>query len=179
MTGKGYIYLLLAASILNMAAGCTKQDRENTIISQEERIDDYISSLADVEVVHNNGSNRVVVSPGSSTVAETGDSIYMRFAAYIFSNGPGTLFASNDTSIVDNNDFSETESLYGEIRLGTTDLVPGLEYGLEGVAEGEHCYIIFSAKYGFNNTVVGIVPKLSPLFFDIYVDRIVKNGGQN
>ena len=179
MTGKGYIYLLLAASILNMAAGCTKQDRENTIISQEERIDDYISSLADVEVVHNNGSNRVVVSPGSSTVAETGDSIYMRFSAYIFSNGPGTLFASNDTSIVDNNDFSETESLYGEIRLGTTDLVPGLEYGLEGVAEGEHCYIIFSAKYGFNNTVVGIVPKLSPLFFDIYVDRIVKNGGQN
>ena len=138
MTGKGYIYLLLAASILNMAAGCTKQDRENTIISQEERIDDYISSLADVEVVHNNGSNRVVVSPGSSTVAETGDSIYMRFAAYIFSNGPGTLFATNDTSIVDNNDFSETESLYGEIRLGTTDLVPGLEYGLEGVAEGEH-----------------------------------------
>lgn len=179
MTGKGYIYLLLAASILNMAAGCTKQDRENTIISQEERIDDYISSLADVEVVHNNGSNRVVVSPGSSTVAETGDSIYMRFAVYIFSNGPGTLFATNDTSIVDNNDFSETESLYGEIRLGTTDLVPGLEYGLEGVAEGEHCYIIFSAKYGFNNTVVGIVPKLSPLFFDIYVDRIVKNGGQN
>lgn len=179
MTGKGYIYLLLAASILNMAAGCTKQDRENTIISQEERIDDYISSLADVEVVHNNGSNRVVISPGSSTVAETGDSIYMRFAAYIFSNGPGTLFATNDTSIVDNNDFSETESLYGEIRLGTTDLVPGLEYGLEGVAEGEHCYIIFSAKYGFNNTVVGIVPKLSPLFFDIYVDRIVKNGGQN
>ena len=179
MTGKGYIYLLLAAAMLNMAAGCTKQDRENTIISQEERIDDYISSLADVEVVHNNGSNRVVVSPGSSTVAETGDSIYMRFAAYIFSNGPGTLFATNDTSIVDNNDFRETESLYGEIRLGTTDLVPGLEYGLEGVAEGEHCYIIFSAKYGFNNTVVGIVPKLSPLFFDIYVDRIVKNGGQN
>ncbi len=174
---KRKTYIGLAIAFIIAAAACSKQDRENTIINQEESIDSYISSLKDVEVVHNNGSNRVILSRSSSAVvAENGDSLYMRFAGYLFSNGPGAMFITNDTSIVENKDFVEMlEKPYG-IKLGSTAMVDGLARGLQGVAEGEHCYIIFSAKYGFNNTEVAAIPKLSPLFYDIWIDKIIKNG---
>ena len=159
------------------AVSCSKQDRENTIISQENSIDRYISSLGGVQVVRNNGANRVIISSdNSAAIAERGDSLYIRFAGYIFSNGRGPMFITNDTSAVGNKDFVEiVQKPYG-IRLGSTPLVKGLDRGLEGVTQGEHCYIIFSAKYGFNNTEVYVIPKLSPLFYEIWVDKIAKNG---
>ena len=54
-------------------------------------------------------------------------------------------------------------------------MISGLNTGLEGVLQGEKCDIMFSAKYGYNNDVVYNVPKLSPLFFEIWIERIIKN----
>jgi FKBP-type peptidyl-prolyl cis-trans isomerase len=54
-------------------------------------------------------------------------------------------------------------------------LQSGLANGLAGVKAGEKCDIVFSAKYGFGNTVVYNVPKLTPLIFEVWVEGIVKN----
>ena len=54
-------------------------------------------------------------------------------------------------------------------------MVSGLVNGLVGAKKGEKCDIVFSAKYGFNNTVVYNVPKLSPLIFEVWIEDIVKN----
>lgn len=170
-----YICTALLLSVATLS--CSKQDRENTIITQENSIDRYISSLGGVQVVRNNGANRVIISSdNSAAVAGRGDSLYIRFAGYIFSNGRGKMFVTNDTSVVENKDFVEVVQKPFGIKLGSTPLVKGLERGLEGVTQKEHCYIIFSAKYGFNNTVVYGIPKLSPLFYEVWVDKIVKNG---
>ena len=153
---------------------CTKQDRENTIIAQEAAIDSYISSLSSAEVVRNGGSNRVVMISGTpGTEAVSGDSLYIRYAGYIFSNGKGALFVTND-SIVGRDKKFPLQKAPLKIKLGETALVDGLELGLDGVKKGEHCYIIFSAKYGFNNTSVSNIPKLTPLFYEVWVDEVIK-----
>ena len=166
-----YILAILASLCI---ISCTKQDRENTIINQESAIDSYISSLSDVSVVRSNGSNRVVLTPGADgTEAAAGDSLYIRYAGYIFSRGKGALFATNDPEVAKTASFPQQESPL-KIKLGETALVSGLASGLNGVKEGEHCYIIFSAKYGFNNIVVYNISKLSPLFFELWVDKVIK-----
>lgn len=153
---------------------CTKQDRENTIINQEADIDKYLSSLQGAEIIRNGGSNRAVISLGTEGIqAAPGDSLYIRYAGYTFSNGKGTLFVTNDPEIAANNKFPLQESPE-KIELGRTPLVKGLELGLNGVKQGEYCYIVFSAKYGYNNTTVANIPKLTPLFFEVWVDKVIK-----
>ena len=165
------LYIVLAILAI---CSCTKQDRENTIISQEAAIDSYISSVEAVEVVRNQGSNRVVIEAGKAgTEVALGDSLHIRYAGYIFSRGKGTLFVTNDPQVGETAKFPLQHSPF-KLELGSTEMVSGLVHGLEGVKEGEHCYIIFSAKYGFNNTVVYNIPKLSPLFFEVWVDKTIK-----
>ncbi len=169
--GRKIIYILAVFAVF-ATFSCTKQDRENSMANQESAIDSYISSLSDVAVVRNSGSNRVVLQAGKEgTDAAVGDSLYIRYAGYIFSRGKGTLFATNDSTIAGQTGYPQQAPL--AIKLGSSDLIRGLRYGLEGVKEGEHCYIIFSAKYGFDNVVVYNIPKLSPLFFEVWVDRVI------
>ena len=54
-------------AIMAIAFSCTKEDRNNTIVNQEESIDRYISSLDGVRVVRNGGSNRIVHTEGTGT----------------------------------------------------------------------------------------------------------------
>lgn len=168
------LFQILAMASFIAAISCAKQDRENTIVNQEEAIDSYIESLGETVVVRNGGANRVVMEQGSGSMeAARGDSLYIRYAGYVFSRGKGKLFVTNDTTVAGENNFPCQVSPE-KIKLGETALVSGLEHGLEGVKEGERCYIIFSAKYGYNNTVVYNIPKLSPLFYEIWVDKVFK-----
>lgn len=170
---KKYIFIILLSCICLSA--CTKQDRENTIIDQEKSIDNYLASLdKDVIIVRNGGSSRVVVTAGEGPLIEAGDSVIFRYAGYIFSNGKGTLFVTNDTETAEKNDFI-TDGKSEKKIAGGKDLLPGLSAGMIGASQGEVCNIIFSAKYGYGNTVVYNVPKLSPLFFEIWIERVVKN----
>lgn len=169
-------YILIALCGLFAVAGCMKEDRENTIIGQEAAIDSYISRFTDNKVERNGGSNRVVVeeAPESAAVAEAGDSLYVIYSGYVFSNGPGTLFVTNNPETAQARSFPLQETPM-KMLLGGGNIVQGLEQGLYGVGEGEHSYIVFSAKYGFNNNVVGTIPKLAPMFYEIWVERVIKN----
>ncbi len=167
------IHTLVVAFAVAALYSCTKQDRENSIISQESAIDSYISSLSDVEVVRNSGSNRVIIEAGKEgTAAVAGDSLYIRYAGYLFSRGKGTMFATNDSTVAAQTGYPLQAPL--KVELGNMELISGLRWGLEGVEEGEHCYIMFSAKYGFGNVVVYNIPKLSPLFFEVWIDKVIK-----
>ena len=153
---------------------CAKQDREITLINQEADIDRYITSLGEnVTSVRNGGSVRVINNQGVGEEAVAGDSVYFYYAGYIFNNGPQALFDTNNKEVADKNSFDTN----GEIKKGVIGrgFISGLNTGLVGVKEGEVCNIIFSAKYGYNNDIVYNVPKLSPLFFEIWIERIIKN----
>lgn len=164
---KNTTITLAALAFAALCISCEKQDRENTYISQDKSIDSYITGLCgngEYRVVHTNSSNRVVIKEGAALDSlERGDSLYFYYSGYMFSYGKGEQFATN------------VEGDVKKIKYGSDKLISGLQSGLMGVREGEFCYIIFSAKYGFGNTIVFNLPKLTPLFYEITVDKVVKN----
>lgn len=168
------IFALFAIAL--MAVSCEKQDRENTYISQEERIDSYISSLDDsYRVMYQNGASRVVVTEGNSRDSLcVGDSVYFYYSGYQFSGGKGAFFATNDAKTAGENGVTVSGEPF-KLRYGSDGLIKGLHNGMAGVREGENCYIIFSGKYGYGNEIMFNLPKLTPLFFDIKVEKVIKN----
>lgn len=169
---KKVLYILCAVLLF---ASCAKEDRNNTIVNQEESIDRYISQQKDVRVVRNGGSNRLVYIEGQGRDSlAVGDTLKFYYAGYVFSGGKGSLFATNNPEIAQQKDFP----LAGEVEecvLGTGNMVKGLANGLVGARAGEKCDVVFSAKYGYDNTAVYNVPKMTPLIFEVWVEEIVKN----
>jgi FKBP-type peptidyl-prolyl cis-trans isomerase len=154
---------------------CTKEDRKLALVTQEENIDKYINNLRGVRIARNGGSNRLVFVEGRGTDSlALGDSVKFYYAGYVFSNGKGSLFATNDTLVAKNNGFELSGGIEEKV-LSSKDMVRGLANGLVGAKAGEKCEVVFSAKYGYDNDVVYNVPKMSPLIFEIWVEGIVKN----
>ena len=161
--------------MLAMLFSCTKEDRNNQLVTQEAAIDKYISSLKNVRIARNSGSNRIVFTEGKGLDSlAVGDSVKFYYAGYIFSNGKGSLFATNDTTVAQKNGFELSGGIERRV-LSSKDLVRGLANGLVGAREGEKCEVVFSAKYGYDNDVVYNVPRMSPLIFEVWVEGIVKN----
>jgi len=154
---------------------CAKEDRKILLVNQEEAIDRYITSLKNIRIARNAGSNRLVYTEGKGLDSlAMGDSVRFYYAGYVFSNGKGKLFATNDTTVALNNNF-ELSGGIEQKKLSSKEMVVGLANGLVGAKAGERCDIVFSAKYGYNNDMVYNVPKMSPLIFEVWVESIVKN----
>lgn len=174
-------YMVLLAGLLFTLLSCTKEDRKLTLIQQEEAIDQFVQSLAKDTVLYQKGVVRAVLEPGISVdPADTlaaGDTIYFYYAGYIFSRGKGELFHTNSLAVAEANNRTLTrdEAAVHSGVVGEGKFLKGLDYGFPGMAPGEHSYVIFNADYGYGNTKVGLVPPMSPLLFEIWVDRIVKN----
>ena len=169
---KRILYILCLCVAL---VSCTKEDRKLQLVSQEESIDKYITSLRGVRIARNGGSNRLVYAEGKGRDSlALGDSVKFFYAGYVFANGKGALFATNDTTVAKNNGFELSGGVEKKV-LSSKDMISGLANGLVGAKAGEKCDIVFSAKYGYDNDVVYNVPKMSPLIFEVWVEGIVKN----
>ena len=60
-------------------------------------------------------------------------------------------------------------------RVGTGDLIPGLDRGLVGAHLGERRLIIFTSKYGYGENAVGLVDENTALLFEVLVAAIKKD----
>ncbi len=129
----------------------------NNAVSQEDKIDSFISSkYADAARVFSNGVNRVVLEAGDSTAfAASGDIVDFSYIGYPFTSSPGVPFTQGRHTA----------------RLGKGEIIKGLEYGIEGMCPGERSYIIFSCKYGYQRTVAGI-GKEQALVFEVLLNEI-------
>ena len=151
--------LILFAALALILASC-ESEKALELVNQEAAIDRYISShYADNTIVRNEGSNRVVLTAGTGAELAAGDTVDMQLDGYVFSNGPGTQFLSENIRSV----------------VGKGKLLTGLDSGLVGVQTGEQSVILFSAKYGYYDESVGVVPAMSPLIFTVVVNEIVKS----
>lgn len=151
--------LILFAALALILASCESENALE-LVNQEAAIDGYITShYADNTIVRNEGSNRVILTAGSGSQIAAGDTVDMQLDGYVFSNGPGTQFLSENVRSV----------------VGKGKLLTGLDSGLIGVQSGEQCVILFSAKYGYYDESVGVVPAMSPLIFTVVVNEIVKS----
>lgn len=163
--------LILCAAVL-LAASCDKEDRKNTYANQEAAIDSYVSSLStDYTLVYNGGVVRVILEEGTGKTLSSGDSLIFHYSGYTFNHGKGSLFATNDLEVAEATGFV-TDGKPFRVRFGHSAMVAGLNKGLEGVREGEHCYVIFSARYGYGNQIMSTLPKLTPLLFEMKIDQI-------
>lgn len=192
MTNSQKIRLVAACAAVALLSGCTEQELETTYSSQEDRIDSFIESLMNsetppVRVVHNNGSNRIVL--GEYTPADDTDMNYTEeltesgtvsfyYAGYIFSGSTPTssnLFATNNQDVAAEAGWELTNVDYNILTVNMSDknvLVEGLRNGMIGVRGQDTCYVVFSGKYGFGDKAVGIVPANSALLYQIWVESI-------
>jgi FKBP-type peptidyl-prolyl cis-trans isomerase len=158
---KPRLILVLFLALLPVLA-CESEVREANV-NQDKYIDNYINGYyAENAVFHNGGSSRVVLveGPQGAPVIEKGDSVYLFYAGYTFTqSGPDRQFVLDS----------------GMVRVGAGDLIRGLEDGLPGARQGEEALIIFSADDGYGSQPVGLVSANTALLFDVGVALIKKN----
>lgn len=173
---KGILFMLMLSVTL---ACCTKQDREIRIAEQIKAIDDFAKSSVSSgnRLVVYKGSTRLVINEGTGESLMVGDSVFFDFAGYIFQSGLGSLFETNIESValahglkIYNRGYN-----YGKNVVGKGLLINGLDFGLQGTKVGEHSYIVFPTNLGFYNKDVGLVPKMSPLIYEVWIKEVKKN----
>jgi len=156
----------------------TKEDRETMIAMEIRSIDTYVESKRSTakEVVINSGSTRLVLREGLGEPASSGDSVFFKYAGYTFSNGPSAIFDTNLDSLSSKLGVEIRERGFdlGHSKLGSGELIKGLEYGLTGSKVGEYSYILFPSSLGFGNSRAGTIPKMSPLIYEVWVTNIKK-----
>jgi FKBP-type peptidyl-prolyl cis-trans isomerase len=150
-------------------SACTAESIKESLLRQEQDIETYINKLKNttdsetnksiVDTVYNlNGVYRVVLEAGAGEGAAAGDSVIFKYEAYVFSSGKGDMY-----------DAGEENST-----LGSGNYFAGLETGLTGMLTGEHAQIIFAGDKGYGNVPVGVLPPNTPLIFEIWMSRVVK-----
>ena len=153
---KRLTYIVSAVLLL---CSC-ESEYQSSLADQEGYIESYISSnYGDCEVTLNEGVSRVTLSQGYGLPAEEGDRLTVHCVGYTFgSSGPQSKFTELELTFT----------------LGEDDIIEGLEKGLTGVSCGETCLVLFSARYGYGNSAVGVVPEATALAFTLQVKSIVK-----
>ncbi|PKO96502.1 MAG: hypothetical protein CVU12_05010 [Bacteroidetes bacterium HGW-Bacteroidetes-7] len=165
-------------SVISLMLSCTKDDRENNMLQQETSIESYVKTFSEQRVQVYDKVWRVVMVEGTESVeAQKGDSVFFDYAAYIFNSGKGFLFSTNKRSIAEDAKMTQDVSLFNKwkVRLGNGELISGLDEGLEGVKRGERCYVVFSSRKGFGSVQIGLVPKMSPLIYEVWITDVKKN----
>ena len=180
---KNRSILIFTLIICYLASSCVKEQLETVYNKQEDQIDQYLTKAMVVtdeagqpdtlRVVRNDGSNRLVRVEGiGEELAEDGY-VSFYYAGYTFNGSVSSsnLFSTNrlESAVEVGWNAEESEYTLYEINLKDAELIPGLRNGLEGVKAGEECEIVFSAKYGFGNKPLGMIPAKTALLYKIWV----------
>ena len=116
----------------------------------------------------------------SRAVVEWGDEVQLRFNAYTFTTTEPSNSApywSNVPEMIDklgkHGDLSwSRESLV--IRLGTTEVIEGVERSLVGCREQDSVQVFMTSSLGYGKRLVGSVPKRSSLAWYMKIEKVVK-----
>jgi FKBP-type peptidyl-prolyl cis-trans isomerase len=180
---KNRFIQIFILTICSLATSCVKEQLETVYNKQEEQIDQYLTKAMvttdesgqpdTLRVVRNGGSNRLVRVEGIGEELTKDGYVSFYYAGYTFNGSvsASSLFSTNRLESAAEAGWSAEESEYTlyEINLKDADLIPGLKNGLEGVKAGEECEIVFSAKYGFGNKPLGMIPAKTALLYKIWV----------
>ena len=144
------LFALLLLAVLIGLSSCTKEERKLMITKQEKEIDQFVETLVCDTVIYQRGVVRAVLEKGkpahtADTVAK-GDTIYFYYAGHIFSRGKGALFHTNSESVAKSHNrvLPEDQARVRSGVVGTGKFLKGLDYGFQGMASGEHAYLIFN-----------------------------------
>ena len=179
-----FISYIAAFAALMLGTSCVKEKLEQTYTNQESKIDSYIESkrytntekTESLRVVYNGGSTRLVKTEGVGEELKAHGTLAIYYAGYVFTNGKNanSLFITNHEETAKSAGWNLTDEKFEllQLNMGETELVEGLRQGLMGVKSGENCEILFSGKYGFGNTIIGIIPANSALLYELWVEAV-------
>jgi FKBP-type peptidyl-prolyl cis-trans isomerase len=163
-------HILLLAGLLTALLSCTSESVKNALLQQEQSIERYIQTRVDelkrnaanpdttITVYYLDGIYRIVLEAGTGEGAAAGDSVVFDYEGYIFASRKGDRYTAGS----DHN------------TLGSGSYFAGLETGLTGMCSGEHSEIILSGDKAYGNVPMGILPPNTPLIFEIWMTRVVK-----
>ena len=184
---KSFLICVLSILTFSLYCSCTKEDEKNQIAQQEKSIDNFIAKDTTdaksinrdtiITISNKRESSRIVWNPrfGGDSIT-VGDTVVFAYVARLFSSGKGAIFATNLPQLVDSGAWpvSIYPDDYGRNVVGTGYYVSGLDAGLIGMHSGEYAYIIFTSQYGYGNKELSVIPKMSPLMFEVEIEQIVK-----
>ena len=161
---------------------CMKEERELAYAKQETKIEQFVekqlTTYPDARVAYNGGTTRIVISEGDGVELTSRGTAGILFAGYDFTSGSvasSSMFATNNYSFALGCGWDLTdEGIFETLTIDLTDknVIEGLRSGLEGVREGEECYILFSGRYGFGKDKIGTISANAPLAFHVWVQTV-------
>ena len=116
--------------------------------------------------------------------ADRNDTVEISFDAYVFNYSDpknATPYWSNRQATIDrfvaNNKYFDPQYWSTEpyvIRLDSEDGMPGLRRALVGCREGDVVEIYMTYQAAYDDEIIGVVPKESPIAWLLTVDKVVK-----
>lgn len=181
---KKYFILLFFITIF---VACNSEE-DTSLAEQIVDIEDYLETAGyDYELISGvyrfdrdtsiSDSSSGLINSSNSLVLEKGDSIFINYVAYVFDGGQSGVFDTNVLEIAEYLEYDLEARSFEPlgIKYGTTQVIKGLELGLSNVSAGDFITIIFPCNLGYDSSVVGLVPSMSALSFDIDVIDIKSN----
>lgn len=155
---------------------CSKADNgyDSQLTSITEYVNKQIEDNPDYTAEYSGDIVRLTVQPGEGEAVREDGLVKMFYAGYIFNKGISSayLFATNHLSTAQSAGWILSGADYENgtvVDLSDKNLVEGLRKGLLGVRPSEECYVIFPARYGMGDKIVGTIPAGSPLIYRIWV----------
>lgn len=156
--------------------------RSQGVYSQQEYEQDVTGTITKYYTVQN-GVYKYIVNrdredrPDESLQSETGDSIILRFAAYVLSGSRPALYYTNIPELVDgvanlNTQYWSFEPL--RVKIGTTPIIKGMANALPYCQKGDSVVLFATSDLGFDDDPVGTVPINSTLMFGLNVENVIK-----
>ena len=193
-------HFLTILFLLPLLVSC---EQEDTLLSERDKIEKYLTSSRRMvsesevgDVIENNPdfysvfgryAYRHIVNyydegRDERPVVEMGDNIEIRFNAYTFTGSEPTLsnlyWSNIHETIIDVGDKSNytldwsTEPL--AIKLGSTEILEGLELALPGCREADSVQVYMSSNLAYGKKLIGVVPKNSMVAWYMKIEKVTK-----
>ena len=170
-----FCFLCLGAGML--VSGCKKDDDENSVYNQDERIRRYLDSN-NITYVSYGGIFKSYLNtvPNNGRLLQPGDSLYFYFAEYMFSSRVDSLFYTNIAELVEEHGFDPQtfDTRPKGIRYGAEKppLLKGIEIGLDKCREKDTVMLYMNSDYAYGDRAMGIVPENSSIAVLLILDEI-------
>lgn len=171
--------MLLAALIATVS--CAKDREAESIAAQEQIIDTYwatVDSTLYEKTVADDVYRIVTVKGDEAQKVAAGDSIFFYYKGAILSRSgleTANIFSTNIAAVAEELGLTSAEGL--EIHksvAGVGSFISGLEKGLLRMYKGETALIMFTSKHGYGGKAMSIIPKFSPIIFEIQLVDVKK-----
>ncbi|MBQ1224353.1 MAG: FKBP-type peptidyl-prolyl cis-trans isomerase [Alistipes sp.] len=189
-------FAIVMVAVLTLAC-----DDEGTLLTERDNIEKFLTSTRRMVAEENLGSviednpkfytvfgryayryidNYYDADRENRAVVEWGDEVVLRFNAYTFTSTEPSNSApywSNVPEMIDklgkHGDLEWSRDPLA-IRLGTTDVIEGVERALVGCREQDSVQVFMTSSLGYGKRLVGSVPKRSSLAWYMKIEKVNK-----